>query len=363
MDYLAVPFEVKSSGAGDRAGVVSGYGSVFGNEDLQGDIVQKGAFTETIRENPKGWPMLFGHDTRRPVGFWTHAREDSKGLYLEGEFTMDMPEGASARALCSHAARLGQPLGLSIGYMQRKDGSRTVGNQRHLTGLSVLEVSLATVPANQLARVSAVKSAAAGIADLAECKTPAEVGRVLRSLGMSRRKAGDWLYMMRNSEYEPELEDPEDEPEPFAKQLRMAVKAAEEREIQLRELVYTAMEATIKKQVDAKVRPDAYCHTESLSAQMAEWKSSKNRYIDDYPGWPLERVEAQFLAHNPIPRKDCVVFDQGKYNEARQVEAKQIVDGVMEQLAGKDAAGIDQILGNWHWAEKHIGEFIKLREF
>jgi len=361
MDYLTVPFEVKSGGAGDRAGVVSGYGSVFGNLDLQGDIVQKGAFTETIRENPKGWPMLFGHDMRRQVGFWTHAREDSKGLYLDGEFTMDTPEGASAYALVRHGARLGQPFGMSIGYMTRKGGSRDVGNQRHLTDLSVLEVSLATVPANQLARVTAVKSAAV-LSDLAECKTPGEVCRLLRSAGgMSRKQAGDWLLMMRTGEDEPEELD--DEPEPFAKQLRMAVKAAEEREIQLRELVYAAMEATIKKQVDAKVRPDAYCHTESLSAQMAEWKSSKNRYIDDYPGWPLERVEAQFLAHNPIPRKDCVVFDQGKYNEARQVEAKQIVDGVMEQLAGKNNAGIDQMLGNWHWAEKHIGEFIKLREF
>jgi len=356
MDYLTVPFEVKS-GAGDRAGVVSGYASVFGNLDLQGDIVQKGAFTETIRENPTGWPMLFGHDMRRQVGFWTGAREDSKGLHVDGEFTMDSPEGAAAYALVRHGARLGQPFGLSIGYMTRKGGARDVGNQRHLTDVQVFEVSLATIPANQLARVSSVKSAAAG---LAEWKTKAEVCRSLRAAGMSRKQVGDWLAMMRTGEDEPEELD--DEPEPFSKQLRVAVQALEEKEIQLRELVYDAMEATIKKQVDAKVRPDAYCRAESLAAQMAQWKAARELFISGYPGWPLGQVEDLFLLHHPMPRKDLTVFDQGAYQAARQVEAKQIVDGIMAELAGKDAAETDQLLGNWRWPEKQIGEFIKLQK-
>src|SRR3954454_21931238 len=101
MEHLYAPF-AEMKGLEEHNGRVSGYGSVFGNEDLQGDVVCPGAFKQTIAENPSGWPMLSGHIMSRVVGFWTHAREDSKGLYVEGEFTLDSADGAAAAATCRH---------------------------------------------------------------------------------------------------------------------------------------------------------------------------------------------------------------------------------------------------------------------
>ena len=35
----------------EKSGIVKGYGSIFGNIDSDGDIISKGAYTKTIKEN------------------------------------------------------------------------------------------------------------------------------------------------------------------------------------------------------------------------------------------------------------------------------------------------------------------------
>ena len=47
------PFEVKFADAG-TPGTFEGYGAVFGNIDAYGDVIQKGAFKETLRDWRKG---------------------------------------------------------------------------------------------------------------------------------------------------------------------------------------------------------------------------------------------------------------------------------------------------------------------
>ena len=58
------------------AGQVSGYGSVFGNVDQGGDVVEKGAFDTSLKA--RGMPvMLWGHDVYAPaIGVWEKAKED-----------------------------------------------------------------------------------------------------------------------------------------------------------------------------------------------------------------------------------------------------------------------------------------------
>ena len=63
------------------AGSFEGYASVFGGVDTYGDTIVKGAFDSTLRQN--GLPkMFFGHDWGMPIGKWTSAKEDDKGLYV-----------------------------------------------------------------------------------------------------------------------------------------------------------------------------------------------------------------------------------------------------------------------------------------
>jgi len=150
-------FHLKEIDAQD--GSFSGHAAVFGNIDLQNDRIRRGAFADSIAESGGRWPILMGHITSRIVGFSTGADEDAHGLYVTGEFTLDSDEGKNAYATARHAARLKQPLGLSIGYSIRDGGAdlNSESGVRNLTALTVHEFSLAAVPANPRARIARVK--------------------------------------------------------------------------------------------------------------------------------------------------------------------------------------------------------------
>jgi Escherichia/Staphylococcus phage prohead protease len=174
-------------------GQFEGYAAVFHNVDLQGDRIKRGAFTQTIEENKGGrWPILMGHVMGRPVGFSLSGEEDSKGLKVLGEFTLDSREGQDAYASAKHAERLKQPLGLSIGYFIRKDGSKYNSDTgvRDLTALDVIEFSIAPVPANPRARMTRVKSAGERFS-VRECE------EILRDAGFSTAEAKCLIFSLK----------------------------------------------------------------------------------------------------------------------------------------------------------------------
>ena len=45
----------------EKSGIVKGYGSIFGNIDSDGDIISKGAYTKTIKENGDRVKYLYQH--------------------------------------------------------------------------------------------------------------------------------------------------------------------------------------------------------------------------------------------------------------------------------------------------------------
>lgn len=136
--------------AGDT-GTFSGYASVFGGVDSYGDTIIKGAYESTLRKHGK--PKMFvNHDSYAlPVGKWLSAKEDDKGLLVEGEFTPGMRAAEEARAALKH----GTVDGLSIGYMLKADdfehlddGTRIIKRVSRLA-----EVSIVTFPADGAARI------------------------------------------------------------------------------------------------------------------------------------------------------------------------------------------------------------------
>jgi HK97 family phage prohead protease len=156
MDYREFPFEIKTA-SDEEDGFVSGYASVFGGPpDLQGDIMVRGCFKDTIESTP-GWPMLFGHSMSKCCGFWTKAVEDHRGLLMEGQLTMESPEGAAAAAIVRHGSKLKLPFGLSIGYAVNPQGYKVDGDVRKLTSVTLHEVSLVPIPACGRARVTRIK--------------------------------------------------------------------------------------------------------------------------------------------------------------------------------------------------------------
>ena len=152
MEIKSFPFEAKVDLEKNE---FEGYASTFGNTDLVGDVVEKGAFKKTIQERlPKNLiKVLWQHYD--PMGVPKHMEEDSKGLYVVAKVSKTrenldrlqlMKDGVVDR--------------LSIGYdvvkreiEELEDGKRIV----HLKELKLYEFSPVTFPANEEAVITGVK--------------------------------------------------------------------------------------------------------------------------------------------------------------------------------------------------------------
>lgn len=120
---------------------IEGYASLWGMADLNGDVVAKGAFVNSVaRTGAGGVRMLHQHEGRAPVGVWDEVLEDERGLFVRGRIMDWSPEARFARAL----AKAGALDGLSIGF--RTARARREGRLRVLSGVELWEVSLVTFP-------------------------------------------------------------------------------------------------------------------------------------------------------------------------------------------------------------------------
>lgn len=136
-------------------GVFEGYGSIFGNLDSYGEIVEAGAFQKSLARHAKEKSnplMLWNHNSDNPIGVWDDMAEDRKGLQCKGRFLLEVQSGREAYV----RAKAGAVRGLSIGYREIK--VEPDGNNRKLLELDLYEVSVVTFPANRRAGITSVKS-------------------------------------------------------------------------------------------------------------------------------------------------------------------------------------------------------------
>ena len=128
---------------GGGTGAIEGYASLFGVPDLGRDVVERGAFADTIaRRGAGGIRMLWQHDPAEPVGRWLAIAEDARGLRVRGELNLGVRRAREIAALVADGALDG----LSIGFRvvdARKD-ARTGG--RRLLRLDLWEISIVTFP-------------------------------------------------------------------------------------------------------------------------------------------------------------------------------------------------------------------------
>ncbi len=130
---------------------IQGYASLWGVADLNGDVVQAGAFADSLaKTGAEGVRMLNQHDARAPVGVWEQIVEDARGLFVRGRVKDWSAEARFAGAL----SRAGAMDGLSIGY--RTARARRQGRLRVLSAVELWEVSLVTFPMLPGARFSLV---------------------------------------------------------------------------------------------------------------------------------------------------------------------------------------------------------------
>ena len=166
-------------------GLFSGYGSVFGVVDSYREIVAPGAFAESLAEiSGKGRPVpvLWQHRSGEPIGVYSALSEDGHGLKVEGRLIVD----GVARAKEAHALmKAGAVSGLSIGYYVREDSWDEKTRVRTLKKLDLVEISLVTFPANDDARVDAIKSKLAH----GSLPTLPEFEQLLREAGFSKSQS------------------------------------------------------------------------------------------------------------------------------------------------------------------------------
>lgn len=148
MEFKHVDIEWKADGEG----VIEGYGSVFGNKDNGGDIVAKGAFSESLASGRRV-KMLSQHDPYSVIGVWDEMSEDDNGLRVKGRILQTIQAGKEAYEL----VKAGAIDGLSMGYRTVKAGA--MNGARVIEKADLWEVSLVTFPMNEMARIDAVKAA------------------------------------------------------------------------------------------------------------------------------------------------------------------------------------------------------------
>ncbi len=146
-------FEMKTLSAD---GTFEGYASVFNNIDSQRDRVHAGAFKASIRERDKPVQLLWQHQWEKPIGVITALFEDARGLYMKGKLLLEVAQAREAYALL----KAGVVRGLSIGYSVKRSRRNPDSGIRELLDLNLWEISLVTMPANEAAQVTVVKSLA-----------------------------------------------------------------------------------------------------------------------------------------------------------------------------------------------------------
>jgi len=139
----------------NKKGEFTGYAAIFNEEDRGSDIIEPGAFKESLQARPADQvKMLFGHDRTLPIGKWKHMEEDSKGLIATGKILQSVQKGAETLEMM----REGIIDSLSIGYQTVKSMYDEKTHVRHLLRVDLWEVSAVVFPMNTSAKITGVKN-------------------------------------------------------------------------------------------------------------------------------------------------------------------------------------------------------------
>lgn len=143
---------IKSEHYDEEKGIVSGYGSVFGNPDSDGDIMDRGAYRKTLMENKERMKFLWQHDMREPIGKFLEMDEDEYGLKFAAQIS-NTQKGQDAKLLIKD----GVINEFSVGFMPIKMSEGDDG-YNHIKEVKLFEISLVTLAANDKAIMTDYKS-------------------------------------------------------------------------------------------------------------------------------------------------------------------------------------------------------------
>jgi HK97 family phage prohead protease len=185
--HMNFQFDVKALA---EDGTFTGYASVFGIVDSQKDIIQRGAFSRTLRQRKGDVKLLWQHKLDEPIGVFSSLKEDSHGLFVEGKLLLDIQRAGEAYALL----KSGAINGMSIGYSVVDASYDSETGVRLISDVDLFEVSLVTFPANEKATITSVKGSLP--------QTTREFERFLREKGFSRSQAKAFTHGFKGEDFE-----------------------------------------------------------------------------------------------------------------------------------------------------------------
>jgi len=175
-------YEIKE--VDEKKGMVTGYASIFGNVDSDGDMVLPGAFLKTIQERGPASAKprikhLWQHSSWEVIGIPSTLKEDEKGLYFESQFGKDT---FSQDKLQQHIDGLITELSIGYNRVKTEDVLDSDGKlqYRKLLELKLWEYSSVTWGANSLTEVVSAKGETADIMANLNKRLEA-LGRALRN--------------------------------------------------------------------------------------------------------------------------------------------------------------------------------------
>jgi uncharacterized protein len=147
MDLITKQFKIDTNTITDK-GEFTGVASHYGSKDYANDIVVKGAFTQSIRENNNKVVLLLHHKIDEPVGL-VEIEDSNEALMVRGKINLDVTKGREAFALMKQGAITG----LSVGFLKEKWDFDPVKQARIIQKGNLKEISLVTFPCNEKTKI------------------------------------------------------------------------------------------------------------------------------------------------------------------------------------------------------------------
>lgn len=140
----------------NNLGKFSGYASVFSIKDSYKDVILPSAFKKclSLKNIKTDIKMLWQHSQDKPIGYFEIIKEDSIGLYVEGQILLDIQQGLEAYNLIKNKS----VSGLSIGYIVKDSEYNSKDDTRIIKEIELFEISVVTFPANEYSNITYCKS-------------------------------------------------------------------------------------------------------------------------------------------------------------------------------------------------------------
>ena len=142
----------------ETKGIVTGYFSIFGNKDSDGDIIMPGAFKKTINESDQ--VALWNHNDQYPLGRKSEGslelREDEHGLAFRVQLNPEIPSHKEVYLQTKNRLIKGASFRFSVVNnkedLERDDEERL---RRTIREVRLYEVSPVTFPAYEATELQA----------------------------------------------------------------------------------------------------------------------------------------------------------------------------------------------------------------